>query len=81
MKKALIYKFSQNPDMLKKLIQTGSDKLVEYSMKDPYWGGMLENSKNRLGALLMELRDNYLKTNKVYIEGSGLDTLDISIDK
>ena len=75
MKKALIYKFSQNKDMLERLVQTGKAKLVEESNNDLYWGGLVDGSKNRLGDLLMELRDNYVKDGVIYIEGSGLEKI------
>jgi ribA/ribD-fused uncharacterized protein len=65
MKKALIYKFKQNPELLNRLMDTGDSVLVEASDKDPYWGGLMPNSKNRLGLCLMELRGNYKKTNSL----------------
>jgi GTP cyclohydrolase II len=79
MKKALTYKFSQNPDMLKKLLDTGDAKLVEASQKDPYWGGLLPDSKNKLGDFLAQLRDNYRKDKKVYVDGSGLEPIETKI--
>ena len=75
MKRALCLKFSQNKEILQRLVETGNKRLVEESYKDPYWGGMLPESRNRLGNLLMELRDNYLKTGKIFLEGSNLDPL------
>jgi len=75
MKKALIYKFSQNKDLLEKLLSTGTATLREESKRDLFWGGLLEGSKNMLGNLLGELRDNYKKEGKVFIEGSGLEKI------
>jgi predicted NAD-dependent protein-ADP-ribosyltransferase YbiA (DUF1768 family) len=75
MKKGLIYKFSQHPDLLKRLIETGKCKIVEASNKDPYWGGILPGSLNKLGNLLCELRDNFVKTGLIYIDGSGIDPI------
>lgn len=75
MKRALTLKFSQHRDLLERLVQTGDAKLVEYSKKDPYWGGLLPDSKNRLGAQLMELRDNFVHTKQVWLEGSGYEPL------
>ena len=66
MKKGLIFKFTQNPDLLERLLLTGDSLLIEASNKDPYWGGMLPDSKNRLGLLLMELRDNYNKCKSLF---------------
>ena len=73
MKRGLIYKMSQNPEMLEGLLKTINFKLVESSDIDPYWGGILPGSKNMLGDMLMELRDNYLKEKKFFIDGSGLE--------
>ena len=57
MQKAILYKFSQNPELKQKLLETAGCKLAEHAMKDYYWGiGADGNGKNRLGQLLMELR-------------------------
>jgi len=64
---------SQNLEMLEGLLKTKNFKLVESSNIDPYWGGILPGSKNMLGDMLMELRDNYLKEKKFFIHGSGLE--------
>lgn len=77
MKRALIYKFSQHKDLLKLLIETGNAKLVEDSYTDSYWGGSILGSQNRLGSLLMELRDNYNETSTVFISGSKLDPIQL----
>jgi ribA/ribD-fused uncharacterized protein len=77
MRRALVFKFSQNKDLLEKLLETGTARLVEASKKDAYWGGLLPDSKNKLGDMLAELRDNYKKDKKVYIEGSGLEAIEI----
>jgi predicted NAD-dependent protein-ADP-ribosyltransferase YbiA (DUF1768 family) len=75
MKRGLIYKFSQNPDLLKRLVETGKARIVEASYKDPYWGGMLPDSKNKLGEFLVILRDNYVRDGLIFIEGSGLEPI------
>ena len=77
MKRGLVFKFSQNKDLLDRLMLTGNKKLVERSPKDPYWGGLLPNSMNKLGNFLAELRDNYAKEGKVFIEGSDLDKVSV----
>lgn len=58
MRFGIFAKFTQNLDLKEKLLSTEDAKLIEDSPKDPYWGGSLENSRNRLGELLMELREN-----------------------
>lgn len=63
MREALEAKFSQHQELRQKLLDTGSSKLIEDSSRDPYWGGILEGSKNRLGELLEELRESYRKAN------------------
>jgi len=58
MEEALIAKFSQNLDIKKKLIETGDAILVEHRKADSYWGdGGNGTGKNRLGVLLMQLRE------------------------
>ena len=80
MKKGLISKFSQNLNMLKVLLDTGNFKLVERSPRDPYWGGLLPNSLNRLGQLLMDIRDEYKKNSWVYLKGCDLQPIKVEVD-
>jgi DNA-directed RNA polymerase II subunit RPB2 len=58
MKSALLAKFRQNPALLARLQATGSRKLEEASPGDSYWGvGTRSKGRNRMGALLTEVRD------------------------
>ena len=66
MKKGLIFKFKQHPEMLDRLMLTGEALLIEASHRDAYWGGLIPNSKNRLGECLMELRENNRKTQTLF---------------
>ena len=54
MKKALLAKFSQNPNLKAKLLATGEAILHEDSPHDMYWG---VRGKDQLGKLLMEVRE------------------------
>jgi ribA/ribD-fused uncharacterized protein len=57
MRKALEAKFTQNENLKKLLLSTGTKTLQEASPTDVYWGiGKSGKGKNRLGILLMELR-------------------------
>jgi ribA/ribD-fused uncharacterized protein len=57
MKKAIKAKFEQNPNLKQLLASTAPRPLVE-DTNDAYWGGgRNKKGKNRLGILLMELRD------------------------
>jgi ribA/ribD-fused uncharacterized protein len=57
MKNVLIAKFEQNPDLMKKLFETGNATLIEDSKTDAFWGvGKKGNGKNMLGVLLMDVR-------------------------
>ena len=57
MRKALIYKFSQNEKLRLKLLSTGDQIIAEDSPRDSYWGvGKNKDGKNMLGILLMETR-------------------------
>jgi len=67
---ALILKFSQNPNLLKKLLETGSSILVEASPYDGIWGikqkyfnGITDKDwkgQNLLGKCLMEVRSKLI---------------------
>ena len=58
MYKALQAKFSQHNDLRKLLLDTGERTLIEHSPHDSYWGDGGDGSgKNKLGELLMKLRD------------------------
>lgn len=55
---ALRAKFTQHDDLKEILLGTGSAKLVEHTANDSYWGDGGDGSgKNRLGHLLMRLRE------------------------
>lgn len=49
-------KFTQNPELRRKLIDTGDALLIEDSPTDMFWGGKLEGSMNMLGLCLMQVR-------------------------
>ena len=57
---ALKAKFTQNTSLNMILLSTGSCDLREDSPSDTYWGGRA-GAKNRLGELLMKLRDELSK--------------------
>jgi len=54
---ALNAKFRQNEELRRVLLETGDNRLVEDSLIDRYWGGVLEGSLNKLGEMLMKLRE------------------------
>ena len=57
--KALQAKFAQHEKLKRMLVDTKDRQLVERSPYDSYWGDGGDGSgKNRLGVLLMRLRDN-----------------------
>lgn len=63
MRVALRAKFEQHPELAKSLLGTGDARLVEHTPKDRYWGDAGDGSGlNRLGALLMELREELRRT-------------------
>ena len=62
MKDAIYAKFTQHDELKEVLLSTGSSTLVERTDKDLYWGDGGDGSgKNRLGILLMQLRDQLVK--------------------
>ena len=50
-------KFTQNPDLREKLLSTGDAVLHENSPWDKYWGYAKGRGKDRLGKLLMKVRE------------------------
>lgn len=62
MRTGLELKFSQNADLREKLLSTGNAKLIEFSIRDKYWGGSAKEAKNTLGNMLMEVRSSLIRT-------------------
>ncbi|MDH6137153.1 ribA/ribD-fused uncharacterized protein [Kitasatospora sp. MAA4] len=57
MRRAVLEKFQQNPDILAVLLATGQQELVEDTTTDHYWGrGSTGTGKNMLGRILMRTR-------------------------
>lgn len=53
-------KFTQNPNLMSALIDTGDEELIEGNhWGDTYWGVCKGVGQNHLGKLLMELRLHY----------------------
>lgn len=62
MRKAVLEKMKQHPEVLEKLLSTGTEEIIEDSPVDYYWGcGKNRTGKNMLGKILMEIRNSYLK--------------------
>ncbi len=62
MREALQAKFKQHPSLRSLLLQPGDAELIEHTKNDRYWADGGDGSgKNRLGHLLMELRENLRK--------------------
>jgi len=62
MRQALEAKFTQHEKLKDLLLSTGNQEIVEDSPIDFYWGcGSDRTGQNRLGILLMELRDKLRK--------------------
>lgn len=57
MRRALEEKFTQHRDLRDLLLGTGKAVLIEWSPTDKYWGAHENGGSNRLGFLLMGLRD------------------------
>ena len=62
---ALRAKFDQYPELKQLLLSTAGKSLVEHTDNDNYWGDAGDGSGlNRLGNLLVELREYYLNNDK-----------------
>lgn len=58
MKRALLCKFLSNSELLDVLLSSGDNILIESSRWDYYWAcGQDDSGKNKLGELLMEVRE------------------------
>ena len=58
MREALVQKFRTHADIRQILLDTGDEELIEKAPMDYYWGcGRTGTGKNRLGVLLMEVRE------------------------
>jgi N-glycosidase YbiA len=63
MRKALHAKFTQNKEIKDVLLSTHDQDLVEETTDDYYWGcGTDRTGKNRLGVLLVELRNKLIQS-------------------
>jgi ribA/ribD-fused uncharacterized protein len=62
MEKALRAKFEQNPELKKKLINTGDADLIEGNdWGDRFWGQVNGTGQNNLGKLLMKIRNELME--------------------
>ncbi len=58
MYQGVLAKFDQHPSLKDKLLATGDAVLIEHTRNDRYWGdGGDGTGRNRLGEILMEVRD------------------------
>ena len=58
MRKAVFQKFIQNNDIAEILLTTGNEEIIEKTSHDYYWGcGSNGTGKNKLGIILMQVRD------------------------
>jgi len=52
-----LHKFTQHQELKKRLLATGTARLVEHTENDSYWGDGGDGSgKNMLGKILMDVR-------------------------
>ena len=64
MLQVLRMKFSQNPEIAKELLATGDALLIEHTRNDDYWADGGDGSgKNKLGLLLMQVREELKNSN------------------
>jgi predicted NAD-dependent protein-ADP-ribosyltransferase YbiA (DUF1768 family) len=70
MLKGLRGKFGQNPELLGKLLTTGSSRLAEIG-NHPYWSGSEPTQANKLGELLVTVREEFKSKMMVVPTASG----------
>lgn len=66
MKKGLLAKFQQHEKLKVKLLETGNKKIFEDSPYDKFWGWHRGDGENKMGELLMEVRDILKQEKKKY---------------
>jgi ribA/ribD-fused uncharacterized protein len=72
MRRAVRAKFEAHEELRTLLLSTGDKKIVEAATRDDFWGcGADGSGKNWLGRILMEIRDELRKTNR--LEGCSVD--------
>lgn len=77
MTRALYSKCKAYPEIAEKLLATGTDRLVENSQYDYYWGcGRDRRGKNTYGQLLMKVRDKLRAEQATEPESSGTEKTD-----
>jgi len=54
---AVLAKFTQHADLRETLLGTGNATIVEHTEKDRYWGDGDGSGANRLGQILMQVRE------------------------
>ncbi|QDV35658.1 NADAR domain-containing protein [Tautonia plasticadhaerens] len=57
MHEAVLSKFTQHADLREALLGTGEAEIVEHTANDTYWGDGDGSGKNRLGRILMQVRE------------------------
>ena len=58
MRRAVLAKFEQHPDIARVLLSTGDEAIVEATTHDHHWGcGASGTGKNMLGVILVETRE------------------------
>lgn len=73
-------KFTQNRNLMQKLIQTGNAELVHGNIhRDTFWGIYGGKGENMLGKILMEIRDEQLAARKRKIN-QAVDYIDTATD-
>jgi len=64
---AVYYKFKQNPDIKKKLLETGNEEIVEETVKENYWGcGPNHDGENNYGKILCKVREQLRKEESLW---------------
>lgn len=55
---AVYFKFKQNQDIMKKLLDTGNEEIIEETVKENYWGcGPNHDGENNYGKILCKVRE------------------------
>lgn len=69
---AVMYKFSSHPELMKKLIATGDEEIIEETVKEDFWGcGINKNGSNNYGKILCMVREKIKEESMKYYTREG----------
>lgn len=67
----LLLKFNQNPNLMKELLETEGEIIFYKGDVESSWGASVEECNNELGSILMQIREDELRTFRINLSVLG----------